>query len=131
MAYSQALIERFRNPKNVGEIADANGIGRVGNASCGDIMEIYLKIENNIVVDAKFKTFGCASAIASSDVACDLIRGRTVEDALKLTNDEIVKELDGLPAQKIHCSILASEAIALAVEYYRNGGKMPAEDKMV
>ncbi|MBQ9146032.1 MAG: iron-sulfur cluster assembly scaffold protein [Clostridia bacterium] len=131
MAYSQALIERFRNPKNVGEIADANGIGRVGNASCGDIMEIYLKIENNIVVDAKFKTFGCASAIASSDVACDLIRGRTVEDALKLTNDEIVKELDGLPAQKIHCSILASEAIALAVEYYRNGGKMPTEDKMV
>ena len=131
MAYSQALIERFRNPKNVGEIADANGIGRVGNASCGDIMEIYLKIENNIVVDAKFKTFGCASAIASSDVACDLIRGRTVEDALKLTNDEIVKELDGLPAQKIHCSILASEAIALAVEYYRNGGKMPTEDKIV
>ena len=131
MAYSQALIERFRNPKNVGEIADANGIGRVGNASCGDIMEIYLKIENNIVVDAKFKTFGCASAIASSDVACDIIRGRTVEDALKLTNDEIVKELDGLPAQKIHCSILASEAIALAVEYYRNGGKMPTEDKMV
>ena len=131
MAYSQALIERFRNPKSVGEIADANGIGRVGNASCGDIMEIYLKIENNIVVDAKFKTFGCASAIASSDVACDLIRGRTVEDALKLTNDEIVKELDGLPAQKIHCSILASEAIALAVEYYRNGGKMPTEDKMV
>ena len=131
MAYSQALIERFRNPKNVGEIADANGIGRVGNASCGDIMEIYLKIENNIVVGAKFKTFGCASAIASSDVACDLIRGRTVEDALKLTNDEIVKELDGLPAQKIHCSILASEAIALAVEYYRNGGEMPTEDKMV
>lgn len=129
--YSQALMERFRNPKNVGEIENADGIGRVGNASCGDILEIFLKIENNVIVDAKFKTFGCASAIASSDVACDIIRGMTIEEALDVTNDRIIKELDGLPAQKIHCSVLASEAIELAVEYYRKGGFTENDGKLV
>ena len=132
MAYSQKLMEIFRNPKNVGELPDANAIGRVGNASCGDILELYLKIENNVIQDAKFRTFGCASAIASSSVATEIIKGKTIEEALALTNDDIVKELDGLPAQKIHCSVLASEAIALAIQNYRegtDGGKQ--EEKMV
>lgn len=121
MAYSAKLMEIFRNPKNVGELPNANGIGRVGNASCGDILELYLRIENDIIVDASFKTFGCASAIASSSVATELIKGKTIDEALALTNDDIIKELDGLPVQKIHCSVLASEAIALAVENYRKG----------
>ena len=101
MAYSQALIERFRNPKNVGEIADANGIGRVGNASCGDIMEIYLKIENNIVVDAKFKTFGCGAAVATSSMATEMVKGKTIDEALAITNVAVAEALDGLPPVKM------------------------------
>lgn len=118
--YSDKVMKAFTDQSNVGELKDANGIGQVGNASCGDILRIYLKIENNIIVDAKFQTFGCAAAIATSSTAIDMIKGKTVEYALSLTNSDIVTELDGLPPQKIHCSVLAEEAIAKAVEDYRS-----------
>ncbi len=118
--YSDKVMKAFTDQSNVGELEDANGIGQVGNASCGDILRIYLKIENGIIVDAKFQTFGCAAAIATSSTAIDMIKGKTVEYALSLTNSDIVTELDGLPPQKIHCSVLAEEAIAKAVEDYRS-----------
>lgn len=118
--YSDKVMKAFTDQSNVGELKDANGIGQVGNASCGDILRIYLKIENGIIVDAKFQTFGCAAAIATSSTAIDMIKGKTVEYALSLTNSDIVTELDGLPPQKIHCSVLAEEAIAKAVEDYRS-----------
>ncbi|HHT83681.1 MAG: Fe-S cluster assembly scaffold protein NifU [Christensenellales bacterium] len=118
--YSRKVLDTFANPKNVGEIPDADGVGTVGNASCGDIMKIYLKIENDIIVDAKFKTFGCAAAIASSSTATEMIKGLTIDEALKITNADVVEELEGLPPQKIHCSVLAQEAIAAAVEDYRS-----------
>jgi nitrogen fixation NifU-like protein len=118
--YNEKVIEVFKNPKNVGEIENADGVGTVGNASCGDIMQISLKIENNIIVDAKFKTFGCAAAIATSSTATEMVKGMTVEDALKLTNKRVVEALGGLPAQKIHCSVLAEEAIKKAIEDYRS-----------
>lgn len=111
-------MEAFKNPKNVGEIENASGVGTVGNASCGDIMQISLKIENDIIVDAKFKTFGCAAAIATSSTATDMIIGMTVEEALKVTNKKVVECLAGLPSQKIHCSVLAEEAIKKAIEDY-------------
>lgn len=116
--YSEKVIETFRNPKNVGEIENADGEGTVGNASCGDIMKITLKIENNVIVDAKFKTFGCAAAIATSSTATELIKGMTIEEALKVTNKRVVEILGGLPAQKLHCSVLAEEAIKKAIEDY-------------
>ena len=116
--YNEKVMEAFRNPKNVGEIENPDGVGRVGNASCGDIMEIQLKIENDIIVDAKFRTFGCAAAIATSSTATEMVKGMTVEDALKLTNKKVVETLGGLPAQKIHCSVLAEEAIKKAIEDY-------------
>lgn len=118
--YSDKVMKAFTDQSNVGELKDANGIGQVGNASCGDILRIYLKIENGIIVDAKFQTFGCAAAIATSSTAIDMIKGKTVEYALSLTNSDIVTELDGLPPQKIHCSVLAEEAIAKAVEDYKS-----------
>lgn len=118
--YSQKVIDTFANPKNVGEIADADGVGVVGNVSCGDIMKVYLKIENDIIVDAKFKTFGCAAAIASSSTATEMIKGMRVEDALKIRNADVVEKLEGLPPQKIHCSVLAEEAISAAVADYRS-----------
>lgn len=118
--YNEKVMEAFRNPKNVGEVENPSGVGRVGNASCGDIMEISLKIEDDVITDAKFKTFGCAAAIASSSVATTMIIGKTVDDALKLTNADVVEELEGLPPQKIHCSVLASEAIKKAVEDWRS-----------
>ena len=118
--YSDKVMKAFTDQSNVGELKDANGIGQVGNASCGDILRIYLKIENGIIVDAKFQTFGCAAAISNSKTAIDMIKGKTVEYALSLTNSDIVTELDGLPPQKIHCSVLAEEAIAKAVEDYRS-----------
>ena len=118
--YSDKVMKAFTDQSNVGELKDANGIGQVGNASCGDILRIYLKIENGIIVDAKFQTFGCAAAIATSSTAIDMIKGKPVEYALSLTNSDIVTELDGLPPQKIHCSVLAEEAIAKAVEDYRS-----------
>lgn len=116
--YNEKVMEAFSNPKNVGEIENPSGIGKVGNASCGDIMQIALKIENDIIVDAKFKTFGCAAAIATSSTATDMIIGMTVSEALKVTNKKVIEVLGGLPAQKIHCSVLAEEAIKKAIEDY-------------
>lgn len=119
MMYSEKVMDHFRHPRNVGEIENANGIGEVGNPQCGDIMKIYLKIEDDIVKDAKFKTFGCGSAIASSSMATELIKGKTVEEAWKLTNVAVTEALDGLPPIKIHCSVLAEEAIHKAINDYR------------
>lgn len=123
--YSEKVMETFKNPKNVGEVENYNAIGTVGNASCGDIMQITLRIEDEVIKDAKFKTFGCAAAIASSSVATDMIIGKTVEEALNIKNKDVVQTLEGLPPQKIHCSVLAEEAIKEAIENYRknNGGK--------
>ena len=118
--YNEKVMEAFKNPKNVGEIENPSGVGTVGNASCGDIMQISLKIENDIIVDAKFKTFGCAAAIATSSTATDMIIGMTVEEALQVTNKKVVECLGGLPSQKIHCSVLAEEAIKKAIEDYQS-----------
>lgn len=121
--YSDKVMDHFRNPRNVGVIEDADGIGEVGNAKCGDIMKIYLKIENDIIVDVKFETFGCGSAIASSSMATELIKGKPVSEALTLTNKAVVEALDGLPAHKLHCSVLAEEAIKKALQdYYEKNG---------
>ena len=121
--YSEKVMDHFRNPRNVGVIEDADGIGEVGNAKCGDIMKIYLKIENDIIVDVKFETFGCGSAIASSSMATELIKGKPVSEALTLTNKAVVEALDGLPAHKLHCSVLAEEAIKKALQdYYKKNG---------
>lgn len=121
--YSEKVMDHFRNPRNVGVIEDADGVGEVGNAKCGDIMKIYLKIEKDIIVDAKFETFGCGSAIASSSMATELIKGKPVSEALALTNKAVVEALDGLPAHKIHCSVLAEEAIKKALQdYYEKNG---------
>ncbi len=121
--YSDKVMDHFRNPRNIGVIENADGIGEVGNAKCGDIMKIYLKIDNDIITDVKFETFGCGSAIASSSMATELIKGKPVSDALALTNKAVVEALDGLPPHKIHCSVLAEEAIKAALkDYYdRNG----------
>ena len=116
--YSEKVMDHFRNPRNVGVIEDANGIGEVGNAKCGDIMKMYLKIEDGIVQDVKFETFGCGSAIASSSMATELIKGQPVSEVRKLTNKAVAEALDGLPAYKMHCSVLAEEAIQLALEDY-------------
>lgn len=116
--YNEKVIEVFKNPKNVGEIENPDGVGTVGNASCGDIMQISLKIENDIIVDAKFKTFGCTAAIATSSTATEMVKGMTIEEALKVTNKKVVETLGGLPAQKLHCSVLAEEAIKKAIEDY-------------
>ncbi|KYH29981.1 MULTISPECIES: Fe-S cluster assembly scaffold protein NifU [Clostridium] len=128
--YSEKVMDHFRNPRNVGEIEDANGIGEVGNPQCGDIMKIYLKIEDNIVKDIKFKTFGCGSAIASSSMATELVKGKTVEEAWNLTNKAVAEALDGLPPVKMHCSVLAEEAIHKAINDYRiRQGLEPWETK--
>ena len=118
MIYSAKVMDHFANPRNVGELADANGIGEIGNAKCGDIIKIYLKIEKDIIVDCSFKTFGCGAAIATSSMATELIKGKPVSEALQLTNKAVVEALDGLPPHKIHCSALAEEAIKAAVEDY-------------
>ena len=126
MEYSKKVMEHFANPHNVGVIEDANGVGEIGNAKCGDIMKMYLKIENDIIVDVKFKTYGCASAIATSSIATDLIKGQPISEALKLTNKAVVEALDGLPAVKIHCSVLAEQAIMAALaDYYTRQGIDP------
>ena len=116
--YNEKVMDAFKNPKNVGEIENPDGIGTVGNASCGDIMQISLRIENDVIVDAKFKTFGCAAAIATSSTATEMIKGMTIEEALKVTNKKVVECLGGLPSQKIHCSVLAEEAIKKAIDNY-------------
>ena len=123
MLYSEKVMDHFRNPRNVGEIENADGIGEVGNAKCGDIMKVYLKVENDIIVDVKFKTFGCGSAIAASSMATEMIMGKPISEALTLTNKAVVEALDGLPAHKIHCSVLAEEAVKSAVkDYYDKNG---------
>ena len=116
--YSDKVMDHFMHPRNVGEIENADGIGEVGNAKCGDIMKMYLKIEDSVIVDVKFKTFGCGSAIATSSIATEMIKGKTVEEALQLTNRAVVEALDGLPAQKIHCSVLAEQAVKSALLDY-------------
>ncbi len=123
MEYSEKVMEHFVNPHNVGKLDDADGVGEVGNAKCGDIMKMYLKIENDIITDVKFNTYGCASAIATSSIATDMIKGQPLSEALKLTNKAVVEALDGLPAVKIHCSVLAEQAIKAAVkDYYDKNG---------
>ncbi len=123
MGYSEKVMDHFQNPRNVGKMDDADGVGEVGNAKCGDIMKIYLKINDGIIEDVKFNTFGCASAIATSSMATELIKGKPVDEALALTNQAVVEALDGLPAVKIHCSVLAEEAIKAAIkDYYDKNG---------
>ena len=126
MQYSEKVIEHFTHPHNVGKLEDANGVGEVGNAKCGDIMKMYLKVKNGVIEDVKFNTYGCASAIATSSIATDMIKGRPLSDALKLTNQAVVEALDGLPAVKIHCSVLAEQAIKAAIaDYYSRQGIDP------
>lgn len=123
MLYSEKVMDHFTHPRNVGTIEDADGVGEVGNAKCGDIMKIYLKIDNGIITDVKFNTFGCGSAIASSSMATEMIKGKPLSDALELTNKAVVEALDGLPAHKIHCSVLAEEAVKAAIkDYYDKNG---------
>ena len=129
--YSDKVMDHFRNPRNVGVIEDANGIGEVGNAKCGDIMKMYLKIEDDIVKDVKFETFGCGSAIASSSMATELIKGKPISEVKELTNKAVAEALDGLPAYKMHCSVLAEEAIQSALEdyYSKHPEKKPTEEQ--
>ncbi len=123
MLYSEKVMDHFENPRNVGKMADADGIGEVGNARCGDIMKMYIKVRDNVIVDVKFNTFGCGSAIATSSMATEMIKGKTIEEALQLSNKAVTEALDGLPPQKIHCSVLAEESVRAAVkDYYDRKG---------
>ena len=124
--YSEKVMDHFRHPRNVGSIENADGIGEVGNAKCGDIMKMYLKIDNDVVTDVKFETFGCGSAIASSSMATELIKGKPLSEVLQLTNKAITEALDGLPAHKLHCSVLAEEAIQAAINDYKSKQKIRA-----
>ena len=127
MIYSEKVMDHFANPRNVGEIPDADGVGEVGNAKCGDIMKMYIKVNDGIITDVKFKTFGCGAAVATSSMATELIKGKPIEEALKLTNKAVVEALDGLPAVKLHCSVLAEQAMKAALaDYYRRQGVDPA-----
>lgn len=121
--YTEKVMDHFTNPRNMGELEDASGIGTVGNAKCGDIMRVYLKIENDIIEDVKFKTFGCGAAVATSSMATELVKGKTIEEAMHVTNQVVMESLDGLPRQKVHCSLLAEEAIHAALWDYaeKNG----------
>ena len=123
--YSEKVMDHFTNPRNVGEIADASGVGTVGNAKCGDIMRIYLKIENGIIEDVKFKTFGCGAAIATSSMATEMVKGKSIEEAMKLTNKAVAEALDGLPPVKMHCSLLAEQALKEALEDYFKKNNLP------
>ncbi len=123
--YSEKVFDHFKNPRNVGSIEDADGIGEVGNAKCGDIMKMYLKIEDGVIQDAKFETFGCGSAIVSSSMATVMIKGKTIDEALAITNKQVVEALDGLPAHKLHCSVLAEESIKAAVQDYYEKNNIP------
>lgn len=117
--YTDKVMDHFSNPRNVGEIENADGVGTVGNPACGDIMKIFIKVENDVIVDIKFKTFGCGAAIASSSIATELIKGKTIDEALKVTNKMVVEALGGLPKEKLHCSVLAEEALKTAIEDYK------------
>ncbi len=124
--YSEKVMDHFAHPRNVGEIEDASGVGEVGNAKCGDVMKMFLKIEDGTITDVKFKTFGCGAAIATSSMATELIKGRPIEEAVKLTNKAVIEALDGLPPVKVHCSVLAEQAIKAALaDYYRRQGVDP------
>ena len=118
MAYSEKVMDHFANPRNVGKLEDASGVGEVGNAKCGDIMKMYIKVENDVITDVKFNTYGCASAIATSSMATEMIKGKKVDEALRITNAAVVEALEGLPPAKIHCSVLAEEAVKAAIEDY-------------
>ena len=128
--YSEKVMDHFMHPRNVGVIEDASGVGEIGNAKCGDIMKIYLKIENDIIADVKFETFGCGSAIASSSMATEMIKGKSIQDAMTLTNKAVAEALDGLPAHKLHCSVLAEEAIKSALKDYYDRNNIPYDTKM-
>ena len=128
--YSEKVMDHFMNPRNVGAIEDASGIGEVGNAKCGDIMKIYLKIENDIIVDVKFETFGCGSAIASSSMATEMIKGKPISEAMNLTNKAVAEALEGLPVHKLHCSVLAEEAIKSALKDYYERNGIPYDKKL-
>ena len=126
MIYSEKVLDHFANPRNVGEIENADGIGEVGNAKCGDIMKMYIKVDDDIITDVKFKTFGCGAAIATSSIATEMIKGKKLDEAVKLTNKAVVEALDGLPPAKLHCSVLAEEAMKAAVsDYYKKNGVDP------
>ena len=127
--YSEKVMNHFMHPRNVGVIENADGVGEVGNAKCGDIMKIYLKIENDIIVDVKFETFGCGSAIASSSMATEMIMGKSIHEAMKLTNQAVAEALDGLPLHKMHCSVLAEEAIKNALKDYFDKNNIPYDEK--
>ena len=127
--YSEVVMDHFMHPRNVGTIEDASGVGEVGNAKCGDIMKIYLKIENDIIEDVKFETFGCGSAIASSSMATEMIKGKSIHEAMQLTNKAVAEALEGLPAHKLHCSMLAEEAIKSALKDYYDKNGIPYDEK--
>ncbi|MDP2905033.1 MAG: Fe-S cluster assembly scaffold protein NifU [Candidatus Omnitrophota bacterium] len=129
--YSEKVMDHFKNPRNVGEISDASGVGNVGNAICGDVMRMYLKIENDIIVDAKFKTYGCGAAIATSSMVTEMVKGKSIEEALKISNRAVTEALGGLPPIKMHCSVLAEEALRSALkDYYQKQGRpVPFKDK--
>ena len=127
--YTDTVMDHFMHPRNVGEIADADGVGEVGNAKCGDIMKMYIKVADGIITDVKFNTFGCGSAIATSSMATELVKGKPITEAVKLTNQAVVEALDGLPAQKIHCSVLAEEAIKKALQDYYDRAGLPYDEK--
>lgn len=131
-SYSEKVMEHFKNPKNVGEIPDASGVGNVGNPVCGDVLKLYIKVENGIIIDAKFKTFGCAAAISTSSILTEMIKGKTVEEALKISNKAVAEALGGLPPIKMHCSVLAEDALRSALkDYYKRQGKEPPfKDKL-
>ena len=118
MLYTDIVMDHFANPRNVGEIKDADGVGEVGNLQCGDIMRIYINVENDIITECKFKTFGCGSAIASSSITTELVKGKSIEEALELTNKDVVQQLGGLPSVKVHCSVLAEDALKVAIYNY-------------
>lgn len=130
MLYSEKVMDHFRNPRNIGEMENPDAIGEVGNAKCGDIMRMYLKIDNDTITDVKFMTFGCGSAIATSSIATEMIKGKKIEDALKLTNQAVVEALDGLPAHKIHCSVLAEEAVKAAIKDYYDRNHIHYDEKL-
>ena len=130
MEYTQQVMDHFTNPRNMGEMEDASGVGTVGNAKCGDIMRIYIKVENDVIVDVKFKTFGCGAAVATSSKATELVMGKTIDEALQITNKMVMESLGGLPPVKVHCSVLAEEALHAAIQDYRDrmaGGEKKAE----
>lgn len=130
MLYSEKVMDHFQNPRNVGKMDDADGIGEVGNAVCGDIMKMYIKVKDGIIIDVKFNTFGCGSAIATSSMATEMIKGKRIEDALELSNKAVVEALDGLPAHKIHCSVLAEEAVKAAVKDYYDKNNIPYDESL-